>query len=126
MEGRQLAKALGWFSLALGLVELVQPRRMSTGLGLRGRGRRVQAYGLRELATGAAILASGGRQPAWLWARVVGDLLDMGLLQSGRPTNSRRRRNRTIAKAAVAGAAAMDLIAARGVSRRRQALTRAA
>ena len=117
MEGRQLARALGWFSLGLGLMELIAPRSMANQLGLRGRHRIVRGFGLRELASGALILLDDGRSPKWLWTRVAGDLLDLGLLETAHPYTQRRRRNLLAAKAAVIGATAMDAIAAQRVRR---------
>jgi hypothetical protein len=117
MEGRQLARALGWFSLGLGLMELVAPRRMASQLGLRGRHRIVRGFGLRELVSGALILLDDGRSPKWLWARVAGDLLDLGVLETAHPYTRRRRRNLLAAKAAVVGATAMDTLTAQRVRR---------
>lgn len=112
MDGRQMARALGWFSIGLGLVELVSPRRTASTLGLRGRSGVVRAFGLREIGAGVGILLDDGRSPGWLWARVAGDLMDLALLESARPMRRRRRRNLTAAKAAVLGAAALDVLAA--------------
>ena len=117
MEGRQLARALGWFSIGLGLMEIVAPRRMANQLGLRGRHGLVRTFGLREVAAGAAILLNDGRSPAWLWARVAGDLMDLGLLESSHPYTRRRRRNLLAAKAAVIGATALDVLGAERVRR---------
>ena len=117
MEGRQLARALGWFSLGLGLLELVAPRRMANQVGLRGRHGIVRGFGLRELASGALILLDDGRSPKWLWARVAGDLLDLGLLETAHPYTRRRRRNLLAAKAAVIGATAVDALTAQRVRR---------
>lgn len=117
MEGRQLARALGWFSIGLGLMEIVAPRRMAGRLGLRGRHGLVRAFGLRELAAGTVILLDDGRNPAWLWARVAGDLMDLGLLETSHPYTRRRRKNLLAAKAAVIGATALDVLGAEGVRR---------
>lgn len=116
MDGRQMARALGWFSIGLGLVELVSPRRTATTLGLRGRSDTVRAFGLREIGAGIGILMDDGRRPGWLWARVAGDLMDLALLETARPMRRRRRRNLTAAKAAVLGAAALDVLAAQKLS----------
>src|SRR3954471_18313965 len=71
--GIGLARFLGWFSIGLGMAELLAPREMARLGGVRQEGL-LQAYGLREIATGIGILSSP--QPAgWLWARVAGDAL---------------------------------------------------
>jgi hypothetical protein len=76
---RRLARGLGWLSLALGAAELAAPGGIRSRTGLPAPAGAVQAYGLREVATGAAILTS--RRPvAMVWARVVGDLLDLATL----------------------------------------------
>lgn len=117
MNARQLARGLGWFSIGLGFAELVAPGRISSKLGLQGEKGAVQAFGLRELISGAAILSSKGRAPHWLWARVAGDIMDMGLLQTAHPVGQERRMTLNVAKAAVLGAAALDLIAAQKLTR---------
>ncbi len=72
----QMAKGLGYFSLALGLAELLAPRRVADTAGLDGRQNLVRAYGLREIAAGMAILNSHDATP-WVWARVLGDAADL-------------------------------------------------
>jgi len=107
-----LARALGWFSIALGVSEIVAPGRLSRALGLR-RSRLVRAFGFRELATGIAILASRGYAP-WVWGRVAGDLVDLGLLGTAlrREDGASERRFAKVALAAVAGVTALDLLSA--------------
>ena len=41
----RLARALGWFSLGLGLAELLAPRLFTHALGMRGSEGLVRAYG---------------------------------------------------------------------------------
>ncbi len=74
-----LARGLGWFSLGLGLAEVLAPAALCRATGLRGRETLVRVYGLRELAAGAAILASHDPTP-WIWSRVAGDALEPGAL----------------------------------------------
>ena len=124
MDARRLARGLGWFSIGLGLAELIAPGRISSRLGLHGDQGRVQAFGLREVLSGAAILMSRGQAPQWVWARVAGDLMDLGLLQSATPIDGQRRTNLNVAKAAVLGAAALDMITAQKLSRQTAARRR--
>ncbi|RAI43402.1 cyclase dehydrase [Rhodoplanes roseus] len=106
-----LARGLGWFSIALGLAELAAPRTITRTLGLRGQEGVVQAYGVREIATGIGLLAS--RQPApWLWGRVGGDALDLATLAAGSDGSSRRRNARGLAITAVLGITALDVACA--------------
>jgi hypothetical protein len=104
-----LARGLGWFSIGLGLAELLAPRAMARATGMKGGERVLQAYGLREIATGVALLKASDPRP-WLWARVAGDALDLTTLGvSGRP----RRMTTAMSLAAVAGVTALDVATAR-------------
>jgi len=112
-----LAQGLGWFSIGLGLVELASARSMADAFGLRGQERLVQAYGLREIATGIGILTSRGEDRApWLWGRVAGDALDVATLAAGmRNAAPEERRNAGLAMAAVLGVTVLDLVAAQAL-----------
>src|SRR5206468_745598 len=59
----RIASGLGYFSIALGLAELLAPRAVSRAAGLEGHETVVQAYGAREIATGIAILTSHDATP---------------------------------------------------------------
>ncbi|MDQ3875602.1 MAG: hypothetical protein M3322_08685, partial [Actinomycetota bacterium] len=75
----RLARSLGWFSVALGAVQITAPRGLARFIGLRGRGGQsvvMRAMGAREMAAGVGIL-SRPRPVAWLAARVAGDALDL-------------------------------------------------
>jgi hypothetical protein len=101
-----LARGLGWFSLGLGLAELLMPRALARGLGLRGRERLLLLYGLREVVTGIGLLTASHRTP-WMWGRVAGDALDLATLAAAmRPG---RRLGPAIGLAAVAGVTAIDV-----------------
>jgi uncharacterized membrane protein len=77
----QLARGLGWFSIGLGLAELLAPRGIANivGAGHKHTGL-IRLYGLREIASGIAIFAQGRRPAAAVWSRVVGDALDLATL----------------------------------------------
>jgi uncharacterized membrane protein len=116
----QLANALGWFSIGLGLAELLAPRAMSKAVGVGRRPGLLRALGARELASGIGIL-SRPRPTGWLWSRVAGDAMDLALL--GLAARSGRRRSRLgIAAAAVAGVAALDVLASMRYSRQPEAV----
>src|SRR3954454_7790290 len=75
----QLADGLGWFSIALGLGELLAPGTMSSVVGAKNRhGALMRFLGLREIAAGVMILS--GARTAGCWSRVGGDLMDLALL----------------------------------------------
>lgn len=108
-----LAQGLAWLSIALGVIELCAPRAVSRAAGLNVHSGVVRLCGVRELACGIAILASSNPQRP-LWARLAGDVLDLGTTayaaQRGHTRNTRRA---LIAAGAVAGIGALDLYAAR-------------
>jgi hypothetical protein len=66
----QLARALGWFSIGLGVVELFAPRRVTETLGMEGHETLVRSFGIREIMAG--IMNLSVEKNAGLWARVVG------------------------------------------------------
>lgn len=78
----RLTQGLGWFSIGLGLAEILAPGAVSALIGVRdGTKTRtvLRLYGLRELAAGIGIFSQ--RRPAgWLWARVAGDGVDLASL----------------------------------------------
>ena len=80
-----LVRGLGWFSIGLGLAEILAPRALSRGAGVVPRGGILRGYGMREIATGLGILLSRDPRP-WLWGRVAGDALDVATVAaSARP-----------------------------------------
>lgn len=107
----KLAVQLGWFSIALGAVELFASRPLARTLGMRGQERLIRAYGVREIVKGVGLLTSPNPTP-WLWGRVAGDALDLGTLANAYRT-SPKRRNLAIAMANVASVTALDVLAAR-------------
>src|SRR5690242_9286505 len=54
-EGR-LARFLGWFSIGLGVAEVVAPRTVARLVGTRNNSGLIRCYGLREIASGVGIL----------------------------------------------------------------------
>lgn len=108
----RLARALGWFSIGLGLAELVAPGRIARTLGLEGKEGLIRAYGVRELAS--AIPTMSVDKQVGLAARIGGDALDLGTLALAlRPSNPQRG-NAAIATALVAGITLLDLVAYSG------------
>ena len=93
-----VARGLGWFSIGLGLAEVLAPRALTRGLGMEGHEQIVQAYGVREIATGIGILSSN--QPApWIWGRVGGDALDIATLATGLQQDNPKKENVELALA---------------------------
>src|SRR5947209_15905703 len=66
----RIATGLGWFSIGLGLTEIVAPRTVAKLIGMRDEARTstvLRLYGMREVAAGIGIL-SQANPCAWLWA----------------------------------------------------------
>ncbi|WP_207540481.1 hypothetical protein [Sabulicella rubraurantiaca] len=112
----ELARALGWFSIGLGLAELLAPRQITRALGMEGKEMLVRGYGLREIGHG--ILSLSPDKKAGLWSRVGGDALDLATLASAYRPDNPKRGNVGIALAAVAGITLLDLVGAQGVTSR--------
>ncbi len=111
-----LARGLGVFSIALGLVEVVAARSLTRALGMQGNETLVRLYGLREIAKGVGILASNDPMP-WMWGRVAGDALDLATLATGLEGDNPKRDNVMLALASVAGVTALDIYCAQTLSR---------
>ena len=117
-NGERLAKGLGWFSIGLGVAELVAPGAVTRFIGVEdGSKRRAVArlYGLREIAAGIGILAQPQRA-GWIWGRVAGDALDLSSLGSALQSNDTNRTRVAISLAALAGVTALDVLCAEQLS----------
>ncbi|MDB5390003.1 MAG: cyclase/dehydrase [Planctomycetaceae bacterium] len=113
LPGIKVARALGWFSIGLGLAELLKPRDLARATGVDDA-TLVGIYGIREIVCGIGILRSS--QPTgWLWARTAGDVLDIATLASASST-SRNRGGAMASLAAVAGVTAVDVMCAMRLS----------
>ena len=111
----RLARGLGWFSLGLGLAEVLLPGLVAGLAGVPKRKKLIRLLGFREVASGLAIFTQ--RRPAGaLWSRVAGDAMDLALL-SGSLLSSRSDGGRVLgAIATVGGVTALDVFASRQVS----------
>ncbi len=109
-----LARNLGYFSIGLGVLELLAPHRLSRFLGLRGGESLIAFFGVREVATGMAILSS--REPVpFVWGRVAGDAADLTALLFGFMV-SRRKPLAGLALGSVAMITVIDIICAQTLS----------
>ena len=73
-----LARGLGWFSIGLGIAEVLAPGHLARFLGMEERTELIRAYGAREIMSGIGILVAAGS-----------DALDLG--SGGRQRPSPRR-----------------------------------
>jgi len=115
----KLVRGLGWFSIGLGLAEIMAPRTVSRFLGRGLQVGTVRAFGWREIAAGVGLLATSRTLP-WLLARVAGDALDLAPLGPTLSSRNPKQGRGIAATAAVAGVTALDMIAARRVSQRKR------
>lgn len=100
-----VARGLGWFSVALGLAEMLAPGQVARSVGLGRKRKLFRLYGIRETAAGIGLLLSGQRAP-WLLARAGGDLLDIATLRA-----ALRRRNPRLGVARTAMASVLLITA---------------
>jgi hypothetical protein len=112
----RVAKGLGWFSLALGAVELVAANRLARWLGLPHQAGLIRAFGAREI--GAGVLTLSSEKGPGLWSRVAGDALDIAVLAGGLDRRNRRRGNAEMAMAAVIGVTILDIVTAARIGQR--------
>jgi hypothetical protein len=110
----RLAKALGWFSLGLGVAELIAPGSITRALGMQGKEGLVRAYGVREIGSG--LLSLSPDKQAGLWSRVAGDGIDIATLITGLREDNPKRQNVAIALAMVLGVTVLDLMGAQATA----------
>lgn len=109
----RLARALGWFSIGLGVAELVAPGKIARSLGLEGKEGLIRGYGARELASAVPTLSID--KPVGLAARIGGDALDLATLATALHGDNPKRRNAAVATALVVGITLLDIVAFNGV-----------
>lgn len=112
-SAERLARGLGWFSVGLGLAEILAPKRVSRWMGIGEHPFLLRLLGIREVASGLGILTQ--HKPAsWVWSRVGGDVMDLAVLGASLPFNPGRVAAST---AAVAGVTALDVFCGRELGR---------
>jgi hypothetical protein len=115
----QLAKGLGWFSIALGVAKLFAGWRIAHALGLEGKEKLVRLFGAREIGTGMMTLSPDRR--AGMWNRVGGDVMDIMLLVTALDSpNPRSRGNAKLALAGVVGITVFDVVGALALTAQQQ------
>jgi uncharacterized membrane protein len=105
---------LGWFSIGLGLAQILVPGEVARLIGARDDERTrktLQGIGFREVTSGIGILTQP-RPAGWLWSRVAGDLMDLALLGKTLNTVHADRSRVAAATAAVVGVTVLDTMSA--------------
>jgi hypothetical protein len=110
MNTDRAARALGYTSLALGLTEIAAPNWLAGQMGIDEKPGLFRALGLREIASGVAILRGEKKAPG-LWSRVAGDVMDLALLGVAARASSRKG-GVGAAAAMVLGITALDVLSA--------------
>ena len=113
---KRLARGLGWFSIGLGMTELLCPQVIAKISGVpNSRTGLIRLYGLREIASGITIFSQ--KEPAGgLWSRVAGDAVDLASLGMAFNSPGAKRGRVAFATANVLAVTALDLIAAKQLS----------
>jgi uncharacterized membrane protein len=124
VDTHQLARGLGWFSIGLGLAEVFMPYAVARLCGGTGRHTGlIRLYGLRELASGVAILGGGRHPVAGVWSRVAGDAIDLATLGIAAVLPHTSKAGVAFAAANVAAVTTLDVHCAKELSRQTGAMT---
>jgi uncharacterized membrane protein len=118
----RIATGLGWFSVGLGIAEVVAPGAMANLIGVRNETKTralLRTYGVRELAAGIGILTQP-RPAGWMWSRVAGDVVDLATLGSALSSDETNKARAVTATAAVLGVTALDVLCGQQLSAERK------
>ena len=111
MSAKELGRFLAVVGIGIGIAELASPQMVRDKVGLDASDDWIRGLGARGVASGIGILATGTSTPS-LWSRVLGDLMDIGVLQWLRNKDPIHDPKVRTAVTAMLGIAALDLIAA--------------
>jgi uncharacterized membrane protein len=121
---QRVARGLGWFSIGLGLAELLAPRAVAKLCGGEGRHTGlIRMYGLREIASGLMIFSQGRKPAAGVWSRVAGDAIDLATLAAAAVNPRTNKAGVAFATANVLGVTALDVMCAQELSRQAGAMS---
>jgi hypothetical protein len=113
-----IARGLGFFSIALGVVEVLAPRAVARTVGIDCSPGLIRFRGLQEIVCGLGILTARRSGP-FLWARVVGDAMDIsGVAAAARTTSAPDRSRIAASVVALTSVSALDVYAATSVDAR--------
>ena len=116
--GESLADFLGFFSIGLGLAQVLAPKGMSKVCGVAdadGNAPLMRLMGFREISHGIAILSRQQPEKA-VWSRVVGDTLDLAMLGKTMANPENNRAMTLFATANVLAVTALDVTCAKQLS----------
>jgi uncharacterized membrane protein len=110
-QAASIARGLGWFSVALGVAQLLAPRTVCRLAGLPYAPTLTRLCGARELACGIGILTQADPEP-YLKARVAGDAMDLACLAGAMPLRDADAGRLAVSMGAAAGITALDVYCA--------------
>ncbi len=120
----RVARGLGWFSIGLGLAELLAPRAVARLCGGDGTHTGlIRMYGLREIAAGLMIFSQGRKPAAGVWSRVAGDAIDLATLAAAAVNPRTNKAGVAFATANVLAVTALDVMCAQELSRQAGTMT---
>jgi hypothetical protein len=124
-SAESLARGLGWFSIGLGLAEVLMTRKVSRAAGLPDKEGVLRVYGMREIGQGVGILAS--KHPhtlaPWIWLRVAGDALDIATVASALRANNPKKGRAVLTLLALAAVTAVDAVCAKELVEKSRRMT---
>ncbi|WP_376090411.1 hypothetical protein ACE7GA_19785 [Roseomonas sp. CCTCC AB2023176] len=109
----RLARGLGWFSIALGMTEMIAADRLARALGVRGYEWLIRLFGAREITGG--VLSLSANPNVGIASRIAGDALDIAALLAALRRGNPRRGNVEMALIAVIGITALDIACQKGL-----------
>jgi uncharacterized membrane protein len=111
----RMSATLGWFSIGLGMAELLAPRAVGRLIGVKDH-RPLPALGVREIVSGVGLLTQP-HSAGWMWSRVGGDAMDLSLLAKAMTEEDTDKGRLAMATAAVLGVAALDVMSSLELSK---------
>jgi uncharacterized membrane protein len=111
----QLARGLAFFSIGLGMAELLVPRGVASICGIsKPNTKLIRLFGAREIASGIAILNTSENPEAAVWSRVAGDAMDLACLGKAMASSTAMKGRVAFATAGVLAVTALDVMCAKG------------
>ena len=107
-----LNRSLGWFSIGLGVTQLLAPKALGRAIGVGDQSTIMRLCGMREIVSGVGLL-SGKAPAAFSASRVMGDVMDLALLGASLRSPQADPARIAAAATAVAGVTAVDLYASK-------------
>ena len=117
-NAEKLARGLGWFSIGLGLAEVLAPRAVAKIAGVDDEDTRlIRLFGLREIASGVGIFMQGEHPTEAIFSRVAGDALDIASLVKAFTSSKSSKGRVAFATANVLAVTALDVLCAYQLSK---------